>query len=210
MCVSLFFVLLSCSSGAYALRLLADRGKYTQNSFRQLRTIVLSPLLALGLISSSSIADAADLKQTNLPAVELQRIVSDDITLRHALITADFTRSVYSENCQFQDEIDIYPINNYVQGTKLLFNPALSHVDLTSPVSTVLDKSGDSVVTFRFSEELAFNVPGLKDLLRLYPTVRLSGNVELHRNPSNGLVDFSRERWDQSVVDVLRTVQFRQ
>ena len=65
--------------------------------------------------------------------------MSDDITIRQALITADFTRSVYSESCQFKDEIDTYPIDDYVRGTKLLFNAGLSHVELTSPVSSVRD-----------------------------------------------------------------------
>jgi len=68
--------------------------------------------------------------------------------------------------------------------------------------------SGDSVVAFRFKEQLAFRVPGLWGL-GLYPTLDLSGSVQLHRNPSSGLVDFSRERWDQSVGDVLRTVHLQ-
>lgn len=83
------------------------------------------------------ILDASIDKQFNLPSSSLEKIVGDDITLRQALITADFTRSIYSENCKFQDEIDIYPINDYVKGTKLLFNPSLSHVDLIGPVTTV-------------------------------------------------------------------------
>ena len=80
-----------------------------------------------------------DGKQFNLPSSEVEKIVADDIKFRQALITADFTRSLYSESCRFQDEIDVYPIDDYVRGTKLLFNPALSHVDLIGPVTTVSD-----------------------------------------------------------------------
>ena len=80
-----------------------------------------------------------DGKQFNLPPSEVEKIVADDINSRQALITADFTRSIYSESCRFQDEIDVYPIDDYVRGTKLLFNPALSHVDLIGPVTTVSD-----------------------------------------------------------------------
>ena len=80
-----------------------------------------------------------DAKQLNLPSSVMEKIVTEDIQSRQALITADFTRSIYSESCRFQDEIDIYPIDDYVKGTKLLFNSALSHVDLIGPVTTISD-----------------------------------------------------------------------
>ena len=95
----------------------------------------------------------------------------------------------------FQDEIDTYPIDKYVTGTKALFNEKLSHVDLTSDVQVDNKK-----VFFRFKEDLAFNIP-------FNPIVTLSGSVELTRD-DDGLISYSRERWDQSVKDVLLTTHF--
>lgn len=110
---------------------------------------------------------------------------------------ADFTRDIYSEQCRFQDEIDTYAIDDYVRGTKALFNPQQSHVDLTSDV--VVDSSGQNV-QFRFAETLAFNVP-------FTPKVFLTGRVNLQLD-ADKLVRYSREYWDQSVLDVLKTVKF--
>jgi hypothetical protein len=102
----------------------------------------------------------------------------------------------------FRDEIDSYPIDDYVRGTKLLFKPEKSHVDLAGPVSVSED---GSEVSFRFSEELAFNlqVPFLPS-----PVLSLSGSVSLHRSEGDGLIDYSRETWDKPVVEVLKTVHF--
>lgn len=115
-----------------------------------------------------------------------------------ALITADFTRSLYSEDCKFQDEIDTYPIDQYIKGTKALFDPSASHVDLTSGVSH--SDEGGGVYRFKFSEVLAFNVP-------FKPKVALTGRVEL-RQGSDGLIEYSREFWDKSVGDVLKGIYF--
>jgi len=151
----------------------------------------------VGAVVAYSVAfDAiADDKLTNLPAADMAKIVAADITERQALITADFTRAIYSEKASFQDEIDTYPIDKYVQGTKALFNAGKSHVDLVGPV-----EANDKEVNFKFQETLAFNIP-------FNPKVTLSGKVTLTRG-DGGLVEYSREFWDQSVPDVLKTVTF--
>jgi hypothetical protein len=151
----------------------------------------------VGTVVAYSVAfDAiADDKLTNLPAADMAKIVAADITERQALITADFTRAIYSEKASFQDEIDTYPIDKYVQGTKALFNAGKSHVDLVGPV-----EANDKEVNFKFQETLAFNIP-------FNPKVTLSGKVTLTRG-DGGLVVYSREFWDQSVPDVLKTVTF--
>eukprot|EP01031_Cornospumella_fuschlensis_P025985 gene25985-31378_t len=159
--------------------------------------IVASTIFSPAIISGVSIAaPELPLLQTKLHLTdkELSKVVEEDITKRQALITADFTRSVYDESCVFQDEIDTYPIDKYIKGTKALFVAEESHVDLTGPV-TVQD---DGKVVFPFKEVLAFRLP------LLHPKVRLSGRVELTRN-GEGLIIYSREHWDQSVADVLKT-----
>lgn len=147
------------------------------------------------ICTNPAMAWSEELKQLNLDDSTITRIVGEDITIRQALVTADFTRSIYSEECRFQDEIDTYPIDKYIQGTKALFNAPKSHVDLTGPVIT----KGDTV-SFPFKERLTFNLP-------FSPYVDLSGHVDLTRGP-NGLISFSREHWDQSVEEVLSHVKF--
>lgn len=70
-------------------------------------------------------------------------------------------------------------------------------MDLTSDVT--VDESGKNI-QFRFAETLAFNVP-------FNPKVFLTGRVNLQLSDDR-LVQYSREFWDQSVVDVLKTVKF--
>ena len=169
-----------------------------QLTIRQLlRHPLLSLPAAVALSWSIGAAQAADTsKLINLTPTEISKIVAEDITVRQALITADFTRPIYSEKATFQDEIDIYPIDKYVTGTKALFNAANSHVDLVGTVTAT-----PAEVTFKFKEILAFNVP-------FNPKVSLSGRVVLSRDENDGLVIASREYWDQSVTDVLKTVTF--
>lgn len=185
----IIFVLSLCSEEGVALRI--------QHLCRVLAPPkVLSGLAALSILSDASVVHAqAGEKLTNLDSSSISKIVSDDISVRQALITADFTRDIYDESCTFQDEIDTYPIDKYVTGTKALFNAAKSHVDLTSAVT-----ADANLVQFKFDEVLAFNIP-------FNPKVSLTGRVVLTRG-DNGLIVKSREFWDQSVPTVLSTVKF--
>ena len=65
-------------------------------------------------------------KKVNLSPSQISQIVSDDITIRQALVTADFSPEIYDDKCKFQDEIDTYEYDKYVKGTKALFNVCLS------------------------------------------------------------------------------------
>lgn len=162
--------------------------------------------LSLGsaiLIALSTPAVAEDFllpavpKKVNIDATAITRIVGEDITLRQALVTADFSREIYDESCKFQDEIDVYPLESYVKGTKALFNAERSHVDLAGPVELDAVKN---TVTFPFKETLSFNIP-------FHPYVYLTGRVELSRG-ANGLIVYSREFWDDSVPNVLSHIKF--
>lgn len=155
----------------------------------------VSSLLSLALINFNQGVYAAD-KLVNLDNDKIANIVKDDIIKRQALITADFSRNIYSEECKFQDEIDTYEIDKYISGTKALFNAEKSHVDLVGNVEA--DKES---VKFAFSEVLTFNIP-------FSPAVTLTGKVKLTRSPDNGIITYSREYWDQSVSKVLSTVKF--
>ena len=152
----------------------------------------------LAIITSLS-ADvfATSAKQFNLNADSIAEIVRDDINKRQALATADFTRNIYSEQATFQDEIDTYPLEKYIAGTKALFDADKSRVSIVGDVTAT-----DAAINFRFQETLAFNIP-------FTPKVTLSGRVELTRDPVDGLIIKSREYWDQSPRDVLKTIKFK-
>lgn len=156
---------------------------------------LISSILIGGSIFINDPVYSIDNKSYNLNQDALINIIKDDITIRQALITADFTRTIYNEQCTFQDEIDIYPIDQYVKGTKALFDPKYSHVDLISDVNYNNHK-----FMYKFSEILAFNIP-------FKPKVSLTGRVELTQD-NDGLIISSREFWDQPVVDVLKTITF--
>jgi hypothetical protein len=133
----------------------------------------------VGVISDSAIA----------------RIVADDVRVRQALVTADFTPSIYDPSCKFQDEMDTYNYRDYVKGTKLLFNPQKSHVDLVGDVTAT-----PTLVQFQFKEYLSFNLP-------FNPVLSLSGRVELTRG-TDGKIVYSREFWDQPIAQILSSVKF--
>lgn len=159
----------------------------------------LSGMNILNMLSNPVIvhANTDNDKLINQSPAVLKKIVADDITVRQALYTADFTRSIYSDKCTFQDEVDIYPIDKYIKGTKQLFNPLKSHVDLVGDVVSTNDD-----IQFNFKERLAFNIPFL------YPTVDLTGKVVLTRGQDEGgLIIRSREYWNESIINVLKTLK---
>ena len=90
--------------------------------------------LMLVCLSLNNVADvhASNNKQPNLPLSQLSQIVADDITVRQALITADFSSQIYDDSCRFQDEIDTYDYQKYVKGTKALFNVSFNNDLLVS------------------------------------------------------------------------------
>ena len=187
---------MTTSTIAITLLLVLSPLHFSHQILQPLRQKITSVILASSILLGSTESNAASSKLVNLEPAAIVKIVAADITDRQALITADFTRDIYSEKCSFQDEIDTYPIDKYVSGTKALFNKDKSHVDLVGDVVATSDS-----VDFKFSEILAFNIP-------FNPSVFLTGRVKLSRG-EDGLITSSREFWDQSVPVVLSTVKFR-
>lgn len=135
-------------------------------------------------------------KRTNLSNEELKDIVTADMKERSFLVSADITRDVYDEGSVFTDEIDSYPMDKWIKGTKKLFVREGSTVNLDGDVSVFPDR-----VEFRFVEDLMFRIP-------LRPVVSLSGRVLLTRDADTGLITSYREYWDQDVATVLKTAKF--
>eukprot|EP00667_Euglena_gracilis_P017569 EG_transcript_18517 len=131
-----------------------------------------------------------------LSPAEIAAIVREDVVRRQFLATADLTRSIYSDSATFQDEIDTYPINQWVRGTQQLFVGEGSTVRLVGDVQAT-----DARVEFRFDEDLMFRIP-------FRPVVHLTGRVVLTRDPQSGLITAYREFWDQSILEVLASVKF--
>jgi hypothetical protein len=151
---------------------------------------------------ANSVALAADLvdrttKQLNLSNEQLAKIVIGDVTERQFMVTGDFTRSIYDEAATFTDEIDTYEMDPWINGVKRLFIPKGSHIDLLAETLTV----SDSVVEFKFAEDLQFN------LILLQPTLSLTGRLVLNRDPTTGLITSYREFWDQDINSVLKTAR---
>jgi len=144
--------------------------------------------------AASQVAPAAP--QLRLSDDELYRIVKGDIIDRQFLVSAVVTRSIYTDDCTFTDEIDTYPIDKWVKGTQALFVASGSHIDLVGDV-----KVTDTEVEFRFDETLMFNVP-------FRPVVPLTGRVVMQRDPMSGLITSYREYWDQDIGTVLKSTKF--
>ena len=135
-------------------------------------------------------------KLNNISDEDLKNIITADVSERSFLVSADLTREVYDEKSLFTDEIDTYPIDKWISGTKKLFVGEKSRVDLIGDVTVSPEK-----VEFRFDEDLMFRIP-------FRPIVSLSGRVELDRDPKTGLIISYREFWDQDVGTVLRSAKF--
>ncbi|CAJ1966279.1 unnamed protein product [Cylindrotheca closterium] len=136
-------------------------------------------------------------KLTNLSNAELSKIITEDVTTRQFLASADLTREIYDESAMFTDEIDTYTLDKWIKGTKKLFVPSKSEVTLIPDTLKVTD----SEASFRFSEYLCFNIP-------FKPVVYLSGTLILKRDTSTGLITSYQEKWDQDVNTVLKSAKF--
>ena len=141
-------------------------------------------------------ADEIKPKLTGIADDELKRIITKDVVDNQFLVSADITREVYDESANFIDEIDTYPMQKWIVGTKRLFVAEKSRVSLVGDVNVSKDK-----VEFRFDEDLMFRIP-------LRPVVSLTGRVVLDRDPDTGLITKYQEFWDQSVGEVLKTAKF--
>jgi len=166
-------------------------------SRRQFMITTLAPLSVVASGSPSVKVWASEAKRRNLPAEEMAAIVREDLEKRQFLATADFTPEIYDQSCTFTDEIDSYTYEKFVKGTKALFVGSESNVRLVGDVQ-VLD--GGKRLQFRFDEILAFNFP------IIHPKVSLTGLCTLTRG-DDGLIVAYKEKWDQSVSEVLLTAR---
>ena len=87
-------------------------------------------------------------------------------------------------------------MDKWIKGTKALFIPSGSRLKLVGDVDVT-----QSEVSFRFDEDLMFNIP-------FKPVCSLTGKLVLTRDENTGLITSYREYWDQSVSEVLKTAKF--
>lgn len=132
-------------------------------------------------------------KMEKLPATKMAKIVKEDLVDRQFLATAAFTRAIYDESATFTDEIDTYTLPNFVKGTSKLFDAERSSVRLVGEV-----EADDAQVSFRFDEDLCFNIP-------FKPVVSVTGKCVLSRDPQTGLIVKYREYWDKTPFEVILT-----
>ena len=140
---------------------------------------------------------AVEEKLLKLENEKLKEIIKKDVVENQFLCNGRLTRSVYDEAATFTDEIDTYGMDQWITGTQKLF------VGENSQVRLVGDVNVDSeAVKFRFDEDLQFRIP-------LRPTVSLTGQVVLKRDPGTGLIVSYQEFWDQDVATVLKSAKFK-
>jgi hypothetical protein len=142
----------------------ADEQAYLlQNSRRSFLSVTAASASLLPIYSST--ASVPNDKQLNLSNEDLKKIILSDIVDKSFLVSADITRSVYDESATFTDEIDVYTMDKWVKGTQALFIASGSRVSLVGDVDVTA-----SEVTFRFDEDLMFNIP-------FKPVCSLTGKV---------------------------------
>ncbi|KAL3930098.1 MAG: hypothetical protein SGBAC_011912 [Bacillariaceae sp.] len=159
----------------------------------------VAAVASVGFLPSIVVSATTEIKPklTNLSNDELTKIITEDVTKRQFLASADLTREIYDESAMFTDEIDTYTLDKWIKGTKALFVAPKSEVTLTPDTLKVTD----SEVTFKFSEYLCFNIP-------FKPVVYLSGTMILKRDTLTGLITSYQEIWDQDVNTVLKSAKF--
>jgi len=207
---AVLLLLLLGSSCLCALALAPNHkgGSYSRKAFFEQAavssTTVLLPGAAAMLVLGAPIASqpAVAAATTNaegkldLTDAQLKEIIKSDVLNKQFLVTGDLTRSVYKPSATFTDEIDTYSMDQWMKGTQKLFVGDKSDVRLIGDVDV-----SKEAVTFRFDEDLMFNIP-------FKPVVSLSGKVVLARDET-GYITSYREFWDQDTLSVLKTAKFR-
>ena len=143
-------------------------------------------------------ANALDEKMIGISNEKLKEIVRKDVVENQYLCNGRLTRSIYDESATFTDEIDTYGLDQWMKGTQKLFVGENSEVRLVGDLDVT-----DAAVQFRFDEDLQFRIPPV------YPTVSLTGRVELKRDSKTGLITSYQEFWDQDVSTVLKSAKFK-
>lgn len=136
-----------------------------------------------------------------LSSDELIATLLKDITDRNSLVTADFTRTLYQEDCLFNDGSDLdgaYPLKPWILGCKLLFCGDHSRGKIV-PESLVVSAQE---ILFRFESDLEFRGP-------FQPRVQLCGTIVLTRNLDTGRICYYQEYWDTSCSEILRRAEFQ-
>jgi len=170
-----------------------NRSSFFQKMSVSLLTALIPSTLSVG---NSFALQALEEKLTNLSNDQIAKIVMSDMVDKSFLVTALISREIYDESATFTDEIDTYTLDKWVKGTQRLFVSEGSNVQLEGDVNAT-----DLEVTFRFKEDLMFNIP-------FKPVVSLSGRVVLKRDENSGLITSYREFWDQDVGAVLKSAKF--
>lgn len=157
------------------------------------------------LSSSSSSSTTAALPAAKFLHVSNQAmadIILSDCRDRQFLYTADLTREIYHDACQFKDGSNLdgsYPLEAWVRGCQFLFDATASHCRILPHTLQVTDRA----VSFRFAETLAFNTAS-----RHRPRVHITGTVHMKRDTDTGLVVSYEEDWDQDLKEIFRRTTF--
>jgi len=193
---------LGCSAGLRSARMemgAANAGKGCERRKFLQTTLVNAGFTLAGFASkvgAEQTARSEDKKLIDISDEEFKSKLREDVVKNQFMVTGALTRSLYDEKCTFTDEIDTYTLEKWMDGTAKLFQNDYSKMELDGDIQ--VNKDG---ATFKFKEQLMFNIPILK------PKVPLTGKLILTRG-SDGLITSYREVWDQPVWKVLTSASF--
>ena len=165
-------------------------------------TTTTTSAMPLQQSSSSSTAALPAAKLLHLSNQAMADIILSDCRDRQFLYTANLTREIYHDACQFKDGSNLdgsYPLEAWVRGCQFLFDATASHCRILPHTLRVTDRA----VSFRFAETLAFNTPS-----RHRPRVHITGTVHMKRDAETGLVVSYEEDWDQDLTEIFRRTTF--
>jgi len=140
-------------------------------------------------------------KLHHLSNEKLTHILLQDVRQRNSLVTADFTTSIYDDDCRFKDgsNLDgVYPMKPWILGCRMLFRGDRSQAMILEESLSISSRQ----LSFRFKSDLEFRGP-------FRPQVSLAGRIVMTRNPHTGLIDSYQEHWDEKVWDVVKGTKFQ-
>ena len=152
-------------------------------------------------IAADIISQQSDNKLYHLSRESLRDTMLQDVHQRNSLVTADFTQTIYENNCRFQDGSGLdgaYPMKPWILGCKLLFKGDKSQTTILEETLVITSQQ----ISFRFESDLEFRGP-------FRPQVALSGRVIMTRNPLTGLISSYREIWDKDVFEIVKEARLQ-
>ncbi|KAG6556435.1 hypothetical protein Mapa_002378 [Marchantia paleacea] len=178
---------------SFSSETLVEQGRRGEGLTRR-EAVLAGVVTALAGSAGSSLAfpagiGATEVKQTNLPIEDIKKIIEDDYLSRNYLVTGNMTKSVYKDDCRFQDPTtDVTGVQKYGDALKVLFDPS-SKSELLS-----IEVSGPRTVDVKWRLSGYLNFPW-------HPHINPYTGSSRYTVDEDGLIESYSEEWDISVLE---------